>query len=41
MTHEEEMQMLEDYMMYSDDVTDAIPQWYIDWWIKNHRKENE
>ncbi len=39
MTFEEQLQMMEDYLNYSDDVVEAIPQWYIDWWTENHRKE--
>jgi hypothetical protein len=41
MTFDEQLQMLEDWMNYSDDVTDEVPQWYKDWWIKNHTEENK
>ena len=38
MTFDEQLQMLEDWMNYSDEVVDEVPQWYVEWWIKNHRK---
>jgi hypothetical protein len=41
MTFDEQLQMLEDWMNYSDEVVDEVPQWYVEWWIKNHRKENQ
>lgn len=40
MTFDEQLQMLEDWMNYSDEVVDEVPQWYVEWWIKNHRKED-
>lgn len=37
MTFDDWLLMLEDYMAYSDEVVDVVPEWYQDWWIENRK----